>query len=362
MKRYRLFYPKFYSLLIFAFGFLFIISIIHTNNNRFDQSFSYDKPLDLLKKQKVLVPVSINRLYDYRVICPGKNGFLNQTDLVKELSKTCQLSLTGKFKVNLNPPNDFQIRSSITSKYAKFWETKTECSLYREETTAIIISYRDREKNLQNLLFNLIPLLQRQKIRNYKIFIIEQHAAGAFNKGRLYNIAFSHIMKAYNPTCVIFHDADLIPENDQNLYSCLRVTDHPLHMTANVRFHLNGTYTKIYPFLIGGVLTMRPKTFRLLNGYSNRYFNWGGEDDDMGLRFLSKDICAQRPTNGYYYARAHSQQKRNKNRFNLLFDTVLRQDLDGLTDIDQLAVITHVYEYPLVTWMTVNWTNESSLS
>jgi hypothetical protein len=131
-------------------------------------------------------------------------------------------------------------------------------------------------------------------------------------------------------------------------------------MSANVRFQINGSYTTIYSFLVGGVLKIQPKTFILLNGYSNQYFNWGGEDDDMGLRFLSKDICVQRPINGYYYALSHSSQKRNQNRFKLLFDATLRQNIDGLSNIDKLAVITNVYEYPLVTWMTVKWIDHVS--
>jgi hypothetical protein len=126
-------------------------------------------------------------------------------------------------------------------------------------------------------------------------------------------------------------------------------------MSANVRFQINGSYTTIYQFLVGGVLKILPKTFVLLNGYSNEYFNWGGEDDDMGVRFLSKDICVQRPTSGFYYAASHSTQTRNKNRFKLLFDATLRQDNDGLSNIEKLATIANVYEYPLVTWMTVKW-------
>ncbi|CAF5038675.1 unnamed protein product, partial [Rotaria sp. Silwood1] len=251
----------------------------------------------------------------------GNNGILNRTALINRISTVCGIELNGSLNINLESPNDFQIRSSLTSKYVKLWKTVDTCSMYENETIAIIISYRDR----------------------------------AFNKGRLYNIAFYHLMKTYKPTCVIFHDVDLIPENDQNLYSCLTLTDHPLHMSANVRFQIDGSYTTIYPFLVGGVLTIRPETFILLNGYSNKYFNWGGEDDDMGLRFLSKDICVQRPTTGYYYAGSHSSQTRNKNRFKLLFDAALRQDIDGLSNIAQLSRITSTYEYPLVTWLTGKW-------
>ncbi|CAF1063266.1 unnamed protein product [Rotaria sordida] len=359
-KKYRFLSIFILSIFIFLFIIYNIHISIHQNTQQFDDSISYKKSLNLLHKQKVLVPVSINRLYDYQVVCTGNSGILNRTNLIHQISTICKINLNGSLKINLNPTNDFQIRSSLTLKYVKLWKTFNTCSIFENETIAIIISYRDREKNLQNLLYNLLPFLQRQKIFNYKIFIIEQQTSGAFNKGRLYNIGFYHIMKIYKPTCVIFHDVDLIPENDQNLYSCLKLTNHPLHMSANVRFKINGSYTTIYSFLVGGVLTIRPETFILLNGYSNRYFNWGGEDDDMGLRFLSKDICVQRPTTGYYYAGSHSTQIRNENRFKLLFDATLRQDIDGLNNIDQLARVTNTYEYPLVTWITVKWIDKYS--
>jgi len=30
---------------------------------------------------------------------------------------------------------------------------------------------------------------------------------------------------------------------------------------------------------------MLPEMFRQVNGYSLQYFGWGGEDDDMGVRY-----------------------------------------------------------------------------
>ncbi|CAF2384580.1 unnamed protein product [Rotaria sp. Silwood2] len=361
IKKYRLLAIIIFSLFIFLFIIYdFRTPLIFSNIPPYNDIISYNKSLDLLKREKVLIPISINRLYDHKVVCTGNNGILNRTDLINRISTVCDINLNGSLNINLKPPDDFQIRSSLTSKYVKLWKTANTCSIFENETIAIIMSYRDREKNLKTLLYNLLPFLQRQKISNYKIFIIEQQALGAFNKGRLYNIAFYHLMKTYKPTCVIFHDVDLIPENDHNLYSCLKLTDHPLHMSANVRFQIDSSYTTIYSFLVGGVLTLRPETFILLNGYSNQYFHWGGEDDDMGLRFLSKDICVQRPTTGYYYAGSHSSQTRNKNRFKLLFDAALRQDIDGLNNIAQLARITNTYEYPLVTWLTVEWIDKYS--
>ena len=35
---------------------------------------------------------------------------------------------------------------------------------------------------------------------------------------------------------------------------------------------------------MGGVLSMRTEHFQRVNGYSNLYWGWGAEDDDMAYR------------------------------------------------------------------------------
>ena len=42
-----------------------------------------------------------------------------------------------------------------------------------------------------------------------------------------------------------------------------------------------------YYWLLGGAALMTAEVFRALNGYSNRYFGWGGEDDDFKSRSLN---------------------------------------------------------------------------
>jgi hypothetical protein len=206
-------------------------------------------------------------------------------------------------------------------------------------------TYRDREENLRRLLFHLIPLLKRQGIAHYDVHLVEQGADGPFNKGRLYNAAFSYLMRTSQPNCLIFHGkqllplvffslslspsaVDLIPEDPANLDSCSSHADHPIDMSAQVRSHLDGSSSHIYPFLIGG------------------------EDDDLDLRFFAKGICVQRPSSGSCYAASHSTQKHNEQRFQLLFDAVLEQDVDGLNTIDRLTQAVHVRRYPLVNWIT----------
>ena len=38
----------------------------------------------------------------------------------------------------------------------------------------------------------------------------------------------------------------------------------------------------------GGATSMTPFQFEQVNGYSNQFWGWGGEDDDMGHRVKSK--------------------------------------------------------------------------
>jgi hypothetical protein len=39
-----------------------------------------------------------------------------------------------------------------------------------------------------------------------------------------------------------------------------------------------------YDELVGGILVMNLVDLQRVNGFSNMYWAWGGEDDDMGLR------------------------------------------------------------------------------
>lgn len=58
-----------------------------------------------------------------------------------------------------------------------------------------------------------------------------QYGSMTFNKGRVMNAGFMEAWKIWSFDCVIFHDVDLLPENDRNMYTCGMF---PRHMSISV--------------------------------------------------------------------------------------------------------------------------------
>ena len=48
-----------------------------------------------------------------------------------------------------------------------------------------------------------------------------------------------------------------------------------------------------YKTLFGGVEGFWSEHFRLINGFPNRFWGWGGEDDDLYVRFVARKACLQ---------------------------------------------------------------------
>lgn len=55
-----------------------------------------------------------------------------------------------------------------------------------------------------------------------------------------------------------------------------------------------------YRTIFGGVSAMTREHFLTVNGFSNSYFGWGGEDDDMSNRLVSFCSCYFNITNDVY--------------------------------------------------------------
>ncbi|XP_063361793.1 beta-1,4-galactosyltransferase 2-like [Cydia amplana] len=149
-------------------------------------------------------------------------------------------------------------------------------------SVAILVTYRNMQKQLDIFLPYIHNFLRKQNI-HYKLYLIEQQDPKPFNKGLLYNVGARAAMADGYP-CLLLHDVDLLPLDSANLYAC---TTQPRHLSASIdklRFVL------IYDWLVGGVLAVRAAQFEQLNGFSNKFWGWGGEDDDFYNRMEEQDM------------------------------------------------------------------------
>uniref|UniRef100_A0A8C6WKF8 Beta-1,4-galactosyltransferase n=1 Tax=Neogobius melanostomus TaxID=47308 RepID=A0A8C6WKF8_9GOBI len=161
-----------------------------------------------------------------------------------------------------------------------------ECN--SRQSVAILIPHRHREKHLLYLLNHLHPFLQRQQL-HYAIYVIQQAGDATFNRAKLLNVGYLEALKDHNWECFIFHDVDLVPENDHNLYVCDK---QPKHLVVG----RNATGYKLrYKGYFGGVTALTKDQFLQVNGFSNIYWGWGGEDDDLRIRVELQQMKILRP-------------------------------------------------------------------
>ncbi|XP_040189877.1 beta-1,4-galactosyltransferase 3-like isoform X2 [Rana temporaria] len=219
-----------------------------------------------------------------------------------------------------------------------------------KKKTAIIIPYRNREDHLKYLLYNLHPFLQRQQL-NYGIYVIQQAGNFLFNRAKLMNVGFKEAMRDEAWDCLFFHDVDLIPEDDRNLYTC---DGFPKHASVAIdKFN----YTLPYRSSFGGVSALTPEQYQKVNGFSNSYWGWGGEDDDFSSRIQYSGMRISRPSAlvGRYKMIRHTPDKGNKQnpqRFFLLRRTLRTWRQDGLSSLKYKVLFKELL--PLYTKITVN--------
>ncbi|VDK63469.1 unnamed protein product [Cylicostephanus goldi] len=130
--------------------------------------------------------------------------------------------------------------------------------------------------------------LTEQKL-DYSIIVVEQIAGQTFNRGKLLNAGFIEAMNLYDWQCVLLTDVDLLPEDRRNLHVC--PTQNPQHMSVAIdKFN----YELFYDTLFGGSTFFTVNQFLDVNGFSNRYWGWGGEDDDLYNRTIKAGYEVER--------------------------------------------------------------------
>ena len=129
----------------------------------------------------------------------------------------------------------------------------------------LIVPYRDRLTHLKKFV---------EHYKDYEILVVEQANDKLFNRGKLLNIGFNEC----NDKEVCFQDVDLLAESFEHY-----------KQTINGAVHFSGlceqfNYKVPYNTCFGGVTAFDETSFINCNGFSNNYWGWGGEDDDLYIR------------------------------------------------------------------------------
>ena len=143
----------------------------------------------------------------------------------------------------------------------------------------IIIPYRNRPDQLS---------IFRKHINEYinfpfELIIVDQVDNLEFNRGKLLNIGFK---KAEELKCdyVVFHDVDMLPLDVDYSYE-----EKPYHLITDLDLP-EGVSRTTFDSYFGGVTLFPSNIYKQINGYSNEYFGWGFEDDDLFLRCKENHI------------------------------------------------------------------------
>lgn len=137
----------------------------------------------------------------------------------------------------------------------------------------VIVPYRHRENQLPSFIVNISNYLTQKGIP-FEIIIVEQDDAKQFNRGMLLNIGFVYAKK-YGCKYVVFHDVDMLPIDVDYSYC-----EYPTHLATNTK---NQT-EEIFDEYFGGVTMFNVNDFITIDGFSNKYWDWGYEDTDLLYR------------------------------------------------------------------------------
>lgn len=115
------------------------------------------------------------------------------------------------------------------------------------------------------------------------IYIIEQSDDNKkFNKGAVSNIGYD-IAKKHTYDMYIFHDVDLLSSEElKKIYSS----------KSNIPIHIGSAWNEKYNFYyaLGGIMSFDKESFEKINGYPNKFYGWGGEDDAIYNRLIINNI------------------------------------------------------------------------
>ena len=145
----------------------------------------------------------------------------------------------------------------------------------------VCVPYRNREEHLKEFIPIVSKFLKSKDI-DFKIYFAHQIDDKLFNRGAMKNIAAKH---AFEDGCdyIVWHDIDMVPEDESCDYSF--PNDNPQHIAVRIS---QSDYQLKYEEYFGGAVVFSKEQVERTNGYSNDYWDWGMEDDDLFWRCVKE--------------------------------------------------------------------------
>ena len=150
----------------------------------------------------------------------------------------------------------------------------------------ICIPYRNRKDHIERLIPHLTKHLNEKGIE-HTFYVGHQIDDKLFNRGAMKNIAAHY---AFEDGCdyVAWHDVDMLGHEESDYsYS----DDTPIHISTKLSKY---NYTLGYDQYFGGVVLFTKEQAYKTNGYSNDYWDWGQEDDDLFWRCYFEEMTTGR--------------------------------------------------------------------
>lgn len=180
----------------------------------------------------------------------------------------------------INKPNT-GVNILLTLKHNQAFSKKDVATKKSKRKHAIVVPYRNRTHHLAILKNELNRYLQRNFLNDtFSLWVVEQDNSELFNRGWLANVGIKLVTELRKDTqCIIFHDVDLLPANQ----SLVPYNDcgRPIQLGSELE---HWDWGVPYQNSAGGVVSMHLRHWNQINGFSNDFEGWGGEDDDLFQR------------------------------------------------------------------------------
>ena len=196
----------------------------------------------------------------------------------------------------------------------------------------MVIPFRNRNEHLNRFLPKMRDFFFNTTVK-YLILVVEQSDNGLFNRAWLTNVGLDY-MKRNNikAKCIVQHDVDRYPKQFVNYTDC----ETPIQLNSE-----NDQWRGGLPYngYTGGVVSMNTRDWERVNGASNSFFGYGGEDDDLFFRLKINKMLdpktgfIRRPPRGFgkfseWHDKFHNKRVRDP-RANVLMHKRLNEMQSG---------------------------------